>query len=268
MMNAAMDPGFMVLLSASMFCGALIASFAGFAFAPVAAILLVAVLDPRTLIPLLMVCSVLVQLAALIRLRRRIVWAHSDAMLLGGAAGVPIAVLLLPVIDARLYQVGFGIFLLAYAVAMLTRPIRHTVLPLEPRRDLAVGFLGGLVGGLTAMPSAIPALYGDFCGLSKARQRGLVQPYALAMQLLALAMLAINGEIQAAVGWHVLAALPALALGAVVGLALFGRMPNAGFRRTVLLLLLATGLGGVAGRDLLSMPPAFSAAPHVLLADR
>ena len=243
------DPGFMVLLSASMFAGALVSSFAGFAFAPVAAVLLVAALDPRTLIPLLMICSLMVQFAGLIRLRRSIAWGHSDAMLLGGAAGVPLAVMLLPHLDTRLFQVGFGVFLMGYAVAMLTRRVCHRVVPPEPRRELAVGFFGGLIGGLTAMPGAIPVLYCDLCGLSKARQRGLVQPYIMAMQMLALAILGINGEIGTTVLWHVATALPALALGTVVGLALFGRVPDAGFRRMVLVVLLATGLGALGGRE-------------------
>lgn len=250
------DPGFMVLLSASMFCGALIASLAGFAFAPVAAILLIPVLEPMTLVPLLMICSVLVQLAGLVRRRRRIAWAHSDAMLLGGAGGIPLAVLLLPAIDAWVFQIGFGAFLLAYAALMLGRPMRRTVRPPDPRRELAVGFCGGLVGGLTAMPGAIPALYCDLNGQSRARRRAIVQPYALAMQLLALAMLAIGGGFPAALAWHVLAALPALALGTAIGLALFGRMPNIGYRRTVLVAALATGIGAIAGSQILGTSPA------------
>jgi uncharacterized membrane protein YfcA len=38
-------------------------------------------------------------------------------------------------------------------------------------------------------------------------------------------------------------ALPSLAVGVAIGLMLFGRVPEAGFRRAVLILLLATSAG-------------------------
>jgi uncharacterized membrane protein YfcA len=53
----------------------------------------------------------------------------------------------------------------------------------------------------------------------------------------------IGRDLNETVGRLVTLALPALAVGIAVGLVLFGRVPDAGFRRAVLMLLLVTGIG-------------------------
>jgi uncharacterized membrane protein YfcA len=63
-----MGPTAVLLLGA--FAGAVVSSFSGFAFAPVAGMLLLTLFQPTTLIPVLMLCSVIVQIATLIHLRR------------------------------------------------------------------------------------------------------------------------------------------------------------------------------------------------------
>jgi hypothetical protein len=56
-----------------LFCGvgagALVSSFAGFAFAPVAGLLLMQAFPPAVVIPLMMICRVVVQSVSIIRLK-------------------------------------------------------------------------------------------------------------------------------------------------------------------------------------------------------
>jgi uncharacterized membrane protein YfcA len=251
------EPGAAAVLFAGAFLGALVSSFAGFAFAPVAGVLLVTSFAPTTLVPVLMLCSVIVQAVTLIRLRHALAPSRIGALLAGGALGVPLAVALLQRIEPRPFQIGFGLFLVAYALLMLRRPSACLRAGARSGREAAVGFLGGVVGGLTAMPGAIPVLYCDMRGVGKEAQRATVQPFILAMQLLAVALLAASGAVTLAVLGLVLMALPALAAGIVLGLALFGRVPDAGFRRVVLILLLATGAGtALRQAGPLSAPPA------------
>jgi hypothetical protein len=231
-----------VLLAAT-FLGAIVSAFAGFAFAPVAGVVMLGALAPQQLVPLLMLCSVPVQIATLFHLRRTRGAGGTGAMLLGGAAGVPLAIFLLNRIDAHGFRLGFGLFLAAYAAVMLLRPAAAFASGRPPRRAALVGFLGGLVGGLTAMPGAIPVLWCDLRGLAKEAQRRTVQPFILAMQLFALAVMAASGGLDRAVLGLAATSLPALAAGTAVGLTLFGRMPDALFRRAVLVLLALAGAG-------------------------
>jgi uncharacterized membrane protein YfcA len=109
-------------------------------------------------------------------------------------------------------------------------------------RNALVGFGGGLVGGLTAMPGALPAIWCDIHGLPKNQQRGLVQPYIGVMQLFALALMLSHHSLSLKVLIDFGISLPALAAGTAVGIVLFGRINEAAFKRIILGLLLFSGL--------------------------
>ena len=94
------------------------------------------------------------------------------------------------------------------------------------------------------MPGAIHAIWCDLRGLAKDRQRGLVQPYITAMQIAALAFLAAQHGISADLSSSVLHSLAPLGAGAMLGLALFGRVSDSQFRRVLLSALLVCGLAG------------------------
>jgi uncharacterized protein len=63
-----------------------------------------------------------VQTTNLWALRKDIRWKESVVLLLGRLIGVPIAVWLLHITDARAFQQGFGLFVVLYAGRMLFRP--------------------------------------------------------------------------------------------------------------------------------------------------
>lgn len=232
-----------LLIALGIFAGAVVSGFTGFAFSAVAGAVLLHVMAPRDAVPLMMVCSVLVQSMSLVSLRRHIDWRGSLRLIAGGLVGLPPALYVLLHADPVLFRIGFGIFLAVYAAYMLLRPSHH---PLKnvggARYDFAVGLAGGLLGGLTAMPGAVPTIWGDLRGLAKDRQRAMVQPYITAMQIAALAFLAVERGIPTELGPEVLRSLAPLAVGTLVGLALFGRVNDGQFRRVLLSVLLLSGL--------------------------
>jgi uncharacterized membrane protein YfcA len=82
----------------------------------------------------------------------------------------------------------------------------------------------------------------NFCGVPKDQQRGLVQPYIAAMQLLALVLLLSRNGISREALLNLTVGLPALAAGATLGVVLFRRIDDAWFRKIVLAVLLIAGL--------------------------
>jgi hypothetical protein len=80
-------------------------------------------------------------------------------------------------------------------------------------------------------------------GVPKDQQRGLVQPFIAAMQVFALVLLVAQNGVSSKVLLNAILALPALAAGATLGIALFGQMNDVLFRRTILTVLFAAGLG-------------------------
>src|SRR5712671_839007 len=172
------DPTSYLILSAGIFAGAVVSGLLGFAFSAVAGSILLHVLPPTEAVPLMMACSIVTQAVSLVALRGTVKWRGSPVLIAAGLLGILPALYLLHHADARIFRVSFGAFLAAYAVYLLLRPAVAFVEAAPGRmRDAIVGFGGGLIGGLTAMPGALPTIWCESRGMPKDQQRGLVQPY-------------------------------------------------------------------------------------------
>jgi uncharacterized membrane protein YfcA len=193
----------------------------------------------------MMVCSVLVQSTALVSVRRSVPWRATLPLVAGGLAGLGPSLYFLLHGDPTLIRAGFGVFLAVYAGTMMFRPRPVLGRAAGPLPHAAVGFAGALLGGITAMPGAMPALWSDLRGVAKAEQRGLVQPYIATMQVAALAFLAAHRGLPGSLPLNLLYAAAPLAAGVAVGLMLFGKVSDALFRRALLCVLLASGLAYV-----------------------
>jgi uncharacterized membrane protein YfcA len=239
---------FEVVLVTAVFLGAIVQGFSGFAFSAVAGAILLQVQAPGLAIPLLMICSLLIQVFVLVRLRATISFRASIPYLAGGVGGVVLAALLFDRIDPHALRNFFGAFLMLYALSTVLRP-KSAVLAIKTRPvgHTAVGFAGGLVGGLTAMPGAVLAIWCDAHAMPKTAQRAVVQPFIAAMQSLALVVLFLKAPAApVAVLHHLPFVLPALFAGVTLGLFLFNKVSDQGFRRAVSALLFFSG-GALAG---------------------
>lgn len=237
------DPSSYLIISAGIFAGAVVSGLVGFAFSAVAGAILLHMLPPTEAVPLMMACSIVTQTVSLIALRRTVQWRGSPLLIAGGVLGVLPALYLLQNVDAGIFRIGFGIFLVIYAGYMLFRPAVAAVRDAPGAlRHAIVGFGGGLIGGLTAMPGALPSIWCESRGMPKDQQRGLVQPYTTAMQLFALAILVSHNSFNTEALRHVTYSLPALAAGAVLGVILFRRINDARFRSVVMVVLLCGGV--------------------------
>ena len=231
------------IVGLGLFAGAVVSGLMGFAFSAVAGAIVLHVLPPIEAVPLMMACSSVTQAVSLFALRDTMMWRGSSMLIAGGALGMLPALYLLCHVDARAFRIGFGTFLVGYAALMLLRPVAACAQEAPGRlRDAIIGFGGGLVGGLTAMPGALPVIWCNLRGVPKDRQRGLVQPYIAAMQLLALALLLWRNGISREALLNLTIGLPALAAGATLGVVLFRRIDDARFRRVVLAVLLFAGI--------------------------
>ena len=231
-----------LLLSVAVFAGAFVSGLAGFAFSAVAGAILLRIFQPLEAVPLMMACSIGVQVANLWALRQSIQWKGSLLLIVGGALGIPIAVHLLQNTDTHILRTGFGIVVALYAGYMLFRPTLTRFSGTASRYLTAlVGFGGGLIGGLTAMPGAIPTIWCDMRGMPKSDQRGLVQPFIAIMQLFALALLLGHQSLPSKVIIDLAISLPALFAGSMLGILAFRSINEVGFRRTILVVLLFSG---------------------------
>jgi uncharacterized protein len=235
---------FYLLLSTGVFAGAVVSGFAGFAFSAVAGAVLMHLIPPVEAIPLMMTCSIVPQSAGLVALRKAINWRDSLPYMIGGVAGIPPALYFLHHLHPSILRAGFGLFIAAYATYMLICP-KFSFNPKEKCRRLSVliGFVGGVIGGVTAMPGAAPTIWCNMRPMAKENQRGIIQPYIIVMQIVAIALLIGTGEFNPNVLVNAAISLPSLGAGTALGLFLFRNVSHGSYRRVVLSLLLAGGIG-------------------------
>jgi uncharacterized membrane protein YfcA len=228
------------LVVLSVAAGALVAGLAGFAFSAVSGALVMHWVEPVTIVPVLLACSITTQLFSIAKLRRTMEWRRTVPFLLGGFLGIPLGAALLRDTDPRLFAVAFGAFLIAYGVFMLLRP--GLVIPRSGRlADAACGLIGGISGGAIAFPGAAPAIWCGLRGLSKDVQRGIVQPFILIMQIATLAYFSRLGILTSRTIASYLVCAPAVLFGTWLGLRLFDHIDDAAFRRVVLIFLIVSG---------------------------
>ena len=149
----------------------------------------------------------------------------------------------MPHIEPRFFKIGVGSFLIFYSAYALTRRGQIKAGWGGRPADGVVGFVGGILGGLTGLSGAIPVVWTDLRGWTKEHRRGVIQTFNISILSLALLSHALSGLFTRQVALDVVIALPGTILGAWLGAFLYVRVADRGYQRIVIGLLLAAGLG-------------------------
>lgn len=244
-------PG-MATLALLLATSGLISGTCGFGMSAVGSAILWLV-PPRLGVPLLMSLSVFNQLLSAGQLRAEMMaprdWfpGGPGPYVLGGLLGVPFGLALLQFVPAAPLMAAFGVVLVAYALLSLKMPSSWRITSSGGAwgGSAWVGLAGGLVGGFTAFPGALVLIWLALRGVPKGHLRAILQPYILAMQVLALGGLGLtqpqmfDAEFRSLFVVGLVAVLPCTTLG----VRLYRHLPNALFRRVVLMLLAVAGMG-------------------------
>lgn len=229
-------------LAGASFVAAFASGLAGFAFALIASGVYLHVLEPTAAVALVLAGSLATQSVTIFRLREGIVWRRFWPFLVGGSIGAPLGVALLGRLDDGTVRLTVGAFLVAYSLFMLAIRQPPRIAIGGQAADGAVGLIGGIMGGFAGLSGALPTVWCNLRGWPKDEQRGVFQPFIVAMQGLALATLAASGGVGKETWIAFAVCLPALFIGAFLGLKLYARIDDVVFRRIVLSLLLLSGL--------------------------
>jgi uncharacterized membrane protein YfcA len=224
------------------FAGALVAGLSGFAFGLVAASIWLYVLSPLQTATLIIAFGLIVQGFAVWKLRRALDWKKLWPFVAGAALGVPVGVTILTWANPAHARMGVGAFLVLYSLYALFRPAINPVKAGGATVDAGVGFLNGVLGGITGLAGILVTIWCGLRGWPKDVQRTVFQPVAVATFLMSALWIGARGAITADTIKLFLVGLPALLAGTWLGLKLFGRLDEAMFRKVVLVLLLASGI--------------------------
>ncbi|MFM9867319.1 sulfite exporter TauE/SafE family protein [Achromobacter xylosoxidans] len=225
--------------------GAAVAGFvqglSGFAFGMVAMSFWAWVLDPRLAAALAVFGALTGQLLAVFSVRRGFNWHLLWPFLLGGLAGIPLGVLILPHLDMDWFKAVLGALLALWCPVMLMAQ-RLPRIGGNRWGDGAVGLVGGVMGGIGGFAGSVPTLWCTLRGFGKDTQRAVIQNFNLSMLAVTMATYLATGIVTRDMAPMFAVVAPAMLIPTLLGTRLYIGISEVAFRRLVLGLLTCSGL--------------------------
>jgi len=203
------------------------------------------VLDPVTAVAIVAFMSALVGLQGLWIVRVEILARPKRLLrfLIPGLLGVPIGLLLLNVIDAGTLRVTIAALLIVYGLYFGFRTALSAFSRRTPWIDVGVGFAGGVLGGAAAVSGAIPAMWLSIRPWTKSETRAVLQPFNVAILSTTICLLFFKGAYDGPALTAMFITVPTGLAAAQLGIFVFRRLSDTGFRRLLIILTLLMGIG-------------------------
>ena len=229
--------------------GAALAGFvqglSGFGFGLTAMSIWAWTLEPRLAASLSLFGALVGQLIAAFTVRRGWDWKTLLPFVLGGLAGLPLGLYLLPRLDVPLFKATLGLMLIVVC------PLMFFAAQLPRVRggaagDAVAGAAGGVLGGLGGFTGVVPTVWCTVGGFDRDRQRAVIQNFNLSMQVVTFAGYLATGILEPRM-WPLLAVVaPAVLVPVLLGARLYLGISDLAFRKVVLGLLTASGIALLA----------------------
>jgi uncharacterized protein len=197
---------------------------------------------PVEAVALTALCSITGQLFSMSLLHRAIAFEFRTRLMVAGLLGVPLGSTLLTRLSPSMVHFSLGALIVLGGVWGLFQPTSRDPRPVGRTDELLVGLTGGLTAGLVGTSAVVPALWCTWHGLSKERQRAIMQPFILAMQLASLVSLTVWGSLGGSLLNDYEIVLVPLLIGVGGGVACFHYFPSRFVTRAVLSLVTLSGL--------------------------
>lgn len=242
----------LMLLGAGAALGGAIFGVVGFAYGVVISIFLHHAFPAADVIFIVVAGALVLNIGLLPRFGSEIRWRKALPFLVGATGGLPIGFWLLATLDGRVIRTFIAILVIGYGLFALRQHARAAVrLPSGHERtiDGGIGFVGGVIGGISGLGPLVPAVWFGLRGMNKIEQRALAQPFGLYVQGIMTTYLVVSGSVGRGALEGLAVATPLMLLAAFVGLRGFDRLSTQGFQRTVVIFAVV-GAGILLARQL------------------
>jgi uncharacterized membrane protein YfcA len=236
-----LDATALTLFLVSAFLGGVVTGLAGFAMGLVVSGVWLHVLTPVQTTALIVGYGLFVQAHGAWTFRRDINLRRVIPLMIGGALGVPLGIVLLSHLDPADVRRAVGVLLVVYSIYGTLQP-KLSPLRVNRAADGTIGFFNGILGGMTGLAGPIVVIWCQLTGVPRHAQRAIFQPVILAAFMMTALGLGIDGEITRDVVILFVLGLVPIVAGIWLGVHLYGRLDEAGFRRVILLMLFLSGL--------------------------
>ncbi|MBI4581264.1 MAG: sulfite exporter TauE/SafE family protein [Planctomycetes bacterium] len=234
-----------ILIFVSIVClAALIQAFVGFAGALTAVPLFAVFLSPKEAIPTYNMVMLLIDVWLVFEARRHVQWRSVGKLLLGGCVGVPIGAFGLKHLPVGVINVVISVITCTFAILLLMKVrirLRGTT-----GTQVGVGLLSGLLGGCISQPGPPVTLYGLARDWDKNTFRTTLLSYFMCLCAMAVVSYWWVGLIARKNLMAFSATVVPAILASGIGLVLKNRASEAGFRRAVLMVVIAVSIISVS----------------------
>jgi len=236
------EPFNFALLLFGALAGGFVSGLAGFGTAMMALAIWLHVLAPSLAVPLVLICSVIAQTSTLPSMWKSFDLSLVWPFLIGGLVGVPLGTMMIAHADPNVFRVSVGVLLLIFPTALFLnrKPIAFKLG--GKVADGAIGFAGGILGGLAGLSGPLPILWANLRGWDKHQRRGIFQIFNWTVLATALVLQVSSGLVARQVVWLALIAFPGTLIGAWLGARLYHILSDKRFADIVLGLLFLSGV--------------------------
>jgi uncharacterized membrane protein YfcA len=237
------DPSiYLLILIVGAFTAALVQGATGFGSGLVLNAFWLHILEPSIAIPLNIVTCLLISGAPIYKLRKTLDFSKLRPFIIFGVVGIPCGMLLLTITDPRIFKASIGIFLVLYALLMLSSNNFSIKVNTNKSIDSLIGLISGLMGGFAALGGLLPTIWVGLQKLPKNTQRGTYEPFIFITSIIAVISFAVAGLYTIQMAYDLLKILPALIVGSWLGVKIYHVLDGEVFRKTILGLILAAGM--------------------------
>ena len=238
------EPSGLFLFVAGAVAGGFINGFAGFGTALFTLGFWLSIMPPLQAVSIIVITSVVTGVQGLWIVRREIVQYHSRALrfTLPGIIGIPLGISALHAVNVDLLKLVIGLFLLINGLFFMARSTLPTVKGYYPVVDMTFGLMGGFLGGLAGLSGALPTFWLSLREWPKGEIRAVLQPFNVTILLLTALIFLTQGVYNKSTVLLIMISLPISIFATQIGLALFKKLHDSHFRRTLIVLTFISGL--------------------------
>ena len=218
------DPSlYLLILLSGAFLGAFVQGATGFGSGLLINAFWLHIMEPTHAIPLNVVTSLFISGVPIYKLRKKLDFSKLKQFAIFGVVGIPIGMYLLVISDPSKLKFSIGILLVIYALLML-KISSFSINVNNKSINNIVGFISGVIGGLTALLGIIPVAWFSVQRLPKNTKRGTYEPFIFITSIAAIISFAFVGLYKIEMIFDLLKIIPALLVGSWLGIKIYNKI--------------------------------------------
>ena len=198
----------------------------------------------QSAVPIVAAMSVLSGVQSLWVTRRTLTGSSGRLLrfLLPALAGMPLGLVLLNWVEASVLKIPIAMLMLTYACFVLLRAKLPRFEKPHPVADGCVGLASGILGGAASLSGVICTMWCALQPWTKFETSAVLRPFNVTVLTIAMVSYAVQGMSTLEVLTATAVAVPATLVASQLGLAVFRRISDTAFRRTLVGIMLTGGI--------------------------